>query len=64
MWKQVVVSNTNNPVGGDHGCGYRTLYQMQTMMLVATMDVERGSLYRIQMIMVVMNIEEELDCCI
>ena len=21
MWKQVVVSNTNDAVGGDHGCG-------------------------------------------
>ena len=43
MW--IVVSNTNDPVGGDRGCGNR-------------------SLYRIQMIMVVTSIEEELDCCI
>ena len=43
MW--IIVSNTNNPVGGDHGCG-------------------NGSLYRIQTIMVVTSIEEELDRCI
>ena len=23
MWKQVIVSNTNDPVDGDHGCGKR-----------------------------------------
>ena len=43
MW--IVVSNTNDPVGGNHGCG-------------------NGSLYQIQMIMVVTSIQEELDRCI
>ena len=62
MWN--IVSNTNDPVGGDHQCGNRLLYQIQTMLLVATVDVERGLLYRIQTIVVVKNIEEELDCCI
>ena len=62
MWN--VVSNTNDPVGGDCGCGNRSLYQIQMMLLVATMDVERGLLYQIQTIVVVMNIEEELDRCI
>ena len=43
MW--IVVSNMNDPGGGKCGCG-------------------NGSLYQIQTIMVVMSIEEELDCCI
>ena len=62
MWN--VVSNTNDPVGSDRRCGNRLLYQIQTMLLVATVDVERGLLYQIQTIVVVKNIEEELDCCI
>ena len=45
MWMWIVVSNTNDHGGGKCGCG-------------------NGSLYRIQMIMVVMSINEELDHCI
>ena len=62
MSRRVIVLNTNDHGSGDHGFGM--LYQIQMMLLVATVDVERGSLYQIQMIMVVMIIKEELDHCI
>ena len=39
--KMIVVSNTNDPVGGDHGCGNGSLYQIQMILLVATMDEEK-----------------------
>ena len=42
MWMWIIVSNTNDPVGGDHGCGNGLLYQIQTIMLVVTVDVEMG----------------------
>ena len=54
--------NTNDHGSGNHGCG--TLYQIQMILLVATVDVERRLLYQIQTIVVMMNIEEELDHCI
>ena len=57
MWN--IVSNTNDPVGGDHQCGNRLLYQIQTMLLVATVDVERGLLYRIQTMLLVVTVNVE-----
>ena len=40
MWMWIVVSNTNDPVGGDHGCGNGSLYQIQTIVVVMSIGEE------------------------
>ena len=37
------IEYTNDHGSGNHGCGNRLLYQIQIMLLVATVDEERGS---------------------
>ena len=59
MLRRIILSNTNDHGSGNHGCG--TLYQIQMILLAATMDVERGSLYRIRTIMVVKELDVEED---
>ena len=40
MWMWIVVSNTNDPVGGNRGCGNGSLYQIQTIVVVTSIEEE------------------------
>ena len=61
MIRAIVVSNTNDHGSDEGGCQGGSLYRIQMIMAVMSMDV---SLYQIQMIMMVANVDVETDRCI